>query len=296
MTTTSLRQPKPIRSVEATRRLRAILRERKVRWETVLSELERGADPDTKDFFGWPALCLAAQDGRVDVMEAMLAAGADPNAQDGDGRTALMMASQNGRTGAVRLLLHHGAHVNLKDRADRSALHWAAGCVELEAAEVAEALLAGGAEVDATTRLGSTPLMVAAEMGAQHASKALLGANADINIQDSEGRTAMARAIVYREPLIAVVLIRAGADLKHAGIGRRPFLSDLADPQRRDFGVAMDALLARQENTDVRKLVLASATEDQKTRLLPRSLAAEQADRLNARWARGGRSHGRVVG
>src|SRR5260370_30482058 len=70
---------------------------------------------EAKDNAGKPALRLAAEKGRDEVMKLLLERGADVDARGWYGRTALHGASYKGVLEAVRLLLEHGADVEAKD-------------------------------------------------------------------------------------------------------------------------------------------------------------------------------------
>jgi len=78
-------------------------------------------------------------------------------------------------------------------------------------ADVARALLAGGADVNAVDRFGYTPLLYAAtiDFGDADTVTALLGAGADANVKNKEGKTAWAKAGEY--PYIRAALEKAGA-------------------------------------------------------------------------------------
>lgn len=55
------------------------------------------------------ALIIAAADGKLERMEALIEAGANVNAQNSEGVTCLMVATQAGKSEAVKLLLSKGA-------------------------------------------------------------------------------------------------------------------------------------------------------------------------------------------
>jgi cytohesin len=71
------------------------------------------AEPsDARHDDGSTALILAAQNGHLAVVEALLKAGADAARATTDGRTALHLAAQNGHTAVVEALLKAGADPN----------------------------------------------------------------------------------------------------------------------------------------------------------------------------------------
>ena len=78
-----------------------------------------------------------------------------------------------------------------------------------------EALLAGGAEINARDRDGGTPLHKAAGFNGNPAVlEALLAAGADINARDEKGLTPLHEAAWGVEnPAVMEALVAAGADL-----------------------------------------------------------------------------------
>jgi ankyrin repeat protein len=70
------------------------------------------ADPKQRDVrtsLGSTPLHLAAMNGDLGPMKALIAAGADPNARDNDGATPLHMAAYASRPKHVQMLLEAGA-------------------------------------------------------------------------------------------------------------------------------------------------------------------------------------------
>ncbi len=122
----------------------------------VVEALKNGMPVDQTEENGSTALMLAAFNGHVETMQALLDAGAEIDLRDtGNGRTALMFASSGPFPSAVRLLLEKGADVNAVDR------------IEI-----------------------FTPLMFAAAEGLSPIVDLLLEYGADPNIQDKDGDTA----------------------------------------------------------------------------------------------------------
>jgi ankyrin repeat protein len=71
--------------------------------------LEHGADVNARGNDNSTALHIAAQYGRVNVVDELLEHGANVGAEDDEGRTALQVASSRGRVEIVRLLSERGA-------------------------------------------------------------------------------------------------------------------------------------------------------------------------------------------
>jgi ankyrin repeat protein len=156
---------------------------------TTVRRLLRVVDPNSVNPVGGePALVLAAREGSMNVLKALLA---DPriqvDAQAMNGNTALMMAAYKGNQPAVEALLAKGAAV---DRPGWTALHYAAAS---GSDAIAGLLLEHGARVDAVApgdKGAYTPLMMAAREGHQDSALFLLDHGADPLLRNSEGLSA----------------------------------------------------------------------------------------------------------
>jgi ankyrin repeat protein len=118
--------------------------------------LAKGIDVNKADQRGWTALTLAAKEGHVEIVRALLATpGIDVNVKlSRSGMTALMFAATFDRPEVVQELLNRGANVNEVDNEGRTALMWAA---TMGHAEVVRALLATpGINVNAKNNQGRT--------------------------------------------------------------------------------------------------------------------------------------------
>lgn len=71
--------------------------------------LQAGAKVDEKNDAGATALMLAASEGLIKNVRALIAAGADMNACDKENKTPLSYAKENDHDRVVRLLLSYGA-------------------------------------------------------------------------------------------------------------------------------------------------------------------------------------------
>ncbi|XP_046982216.1 ankyrin-1-like [Schistocerca americana] len=131
-------------------------------------------------------LILAAKNGAVQQMQALLAAGADVGAEDSDRNTALHWAAWEGHLQAVGCLLGAGADVDAGNWVGNTPLHWAAwGGREA----VVRLLASSAADLDARNRDGMRPLHEAAKHGHAAAVAALLDAGADRRVTTGEGYT-----------------------------------------------------------------------------------------------------------
>jgi hypothetical protein len=112
--------------------------------------LARGILADHRDRLGNTPLCLAARNGRIQVMQVLLQAGADPNARCVAGRTPLHFAAEGHQLGAVIELLSRHADATSRDSAGQTPgdlaarrpgpiLQQFAACQVLQLAELAAA-------------------------------------------------------------------------------------------------------------------------------------------------------------
>ena len=69
--------------------------------------LAAGADPDSRDEQGRPALIWAVAAGRPEIVRFLLEQGADPDAEDPAGTTALSLATERGANEIVTVLEAH---------------------------------------------------------------------------------------------------------------------------------------------------------------------------------------------
>src|SRR5262245_12280281 len=147
---------------------------------------------------GYTPLLLAAKDGHVAVIEALVAAGADANEATTNGTTPLMLAAAAGKSEGVKTLLDHGAKIDAKEVKGETAIMFAAAFGRPDTIKV---LAARGADVNAT--MNAVDLTVT-----QQATQAPAGATTGKNISESESseprrRTSKGQAINPYNLLVA---------------------------------------------------------------------------------------------
>ena len=172
--------------------------------------LDAGADihaqatlGSTRISTGFTALHIAAWRAGPKVIEVLLDAGADIHARDKWGMTPLLRAGLNPNPKVIEVLLDAGADIHARDQDGLTSLHFAtkiemrldrgdhvlAVCSYFiglaitntkDRPEVVEVLLSAGANIDARTEAGWTPLHFAAYYGATKVVEVLLSAGADI--------------------------------------------------------------------------------------------------------------------
>lgn len=72
--------------------------------------------------------------------------------------------------------------------------------------------LANGGDINQTTKVGNTPLMVAAKIGDRQILDVLLNHQADVNLRNNAGATALMIAAKYDHLHVVTNLLESGAD------------------------------------------------------------------------------------
>lgn len=152
--------------------------------ETVRLLLDHGGDPNAGDEQGLTPLMEAANSRNLDILEMLLARGARVQAMDKGGATALTYAAQRNHSAPlVQVLIRHGAPPRLID------------ALLLDDRNLAQRLLAAGADPNVHAPDGRTALMVAAAHAQAAIVKALLEKGAKVNVRDRSDRTALMWAV-----------------------------------------------------------------------------------------------------
>jgi hypothetical protein len=139
------------------------------------------------------ALFAAADAGNIEAVKQHLAAGADVNAKDDWGKTPLYVAALGGLIQLNATAARIGTTAATQEEAS-GILNWMLDGLEKHK-EIAELLIAKGAEVNAKDKYGRTPLHWAAKYGRKEIIELLLtngadvNAIADVNRQNQFGKT-----------------------------------------------------------------------------------------------------------
>jgi len=187
---------------------------------------------DARDAQGATALLHACGAGHREVAITLLDAGADAGASTSNGMTPLAAAVAARRDALVALLLERGVAADQRLPNDATALMIAA---VQGYPDIAEQLLDGGADPNAVDARGHSALHAASQFGfeqndslrARRLFDALLKRNADANLADKEGKTALLLLLgAHLRPgspcdathigALLPVLLDAGARIEHA--------------------------------------------------------------------------------
>lgn len=150
--------------------------------------IDKGATLDTRTKHGETALMLAA--GKyTEVVKMLIDKGANIQLRQStfsSSPNALDYAAKEGNIEAAKLILKRAEELGIKKEIISAGLHWAVIADQLE---MAKYLLDEGALVDGTDEYGKyTPLM---ETSMPEMVQLLISRGADVNLQDTWGKTAL---------------------------------------------------------------------------------------------------------
>ena len=155
----------------------------------------------------------AAERGDKAAVRALIKQAADVNAAQGDGMTALHWAAMSGDAELAQMLVYAGANVRATTRIGTYTPLYLAS--QQGHAAVIEALVKAGADATAATVNGTTPLMAAAQAGKVDAVKVLIDNGADVNARDGvRWQTPIMYAAAANRAAVIELLVAKGADLK----------------------------------------------------------------------------------
>ncbi len=123
---------------------------------------------------------------------------------------SLLQAVWKGDILTVKELIEKGVDPKAQTKLGKSPLHVAA---TKEETEIASLLIASGADVNAKDENGKTPLMEAVSAGRRANAEVLLSTGAKVNAVDENGFTALMWAAMLGFPEFVEILLENGADV-----------------------------------------------------------------------------------
>lgn len=171
--------------------------------EMIAFLLERGADPNQLDRDGWTPLLHAAFRNHVPSIETLAKGGADLDKAAPSGATPLAIAIMEAKFFAANALMDAGAKLDEPVGAEKLTPLMMVATQPLKSGraarfnqgassvDVARRLIEGGADVDARSTKGVTPLMIAATHNNPPLIGLLLQAGADPEVKTPGGQTAL---------------------------------------------------------------------------------------------------------
>jgi ankyrin repeat protein len=172
--------------------------------------------PSERELRIYAGLHDAAARGDVAEIEQLIAEGEKPNIQDGSSRTPLHVAAYLRKHAGARALIRLGANPNALDAERYDILTIAAVNNDLEMLKIA--LDGGGNARAVTSPYNGTALIAAAHRGHVEVVRALIAAKAPLNHVNNLGWTALLEAVVLGNgganyTAIVDALVKANADI-----------------------------------------------------------------------------------
>ncbi len=181
--------------------------------------ISKGADVNCKTILlEETPLLYAAKKGQTDTARVLINNGAYIDWSDVNGDTALNTATKYGEIEMAKLLLSKGADPNLADRNGDAPLDTTIDCYlspESKQIQIAELLIAYGANIDKRYPQNSTPLHSALWRGSNDIARLFINKGADIEVATDSGETPLHHACHSTNPDVEIVefLIDKGADI-----------------------------------------------------------------------------------
>ncbi|KAI3382263.1 hypothetical protein SNEBB_011445 [Seison nebaliae] len=166
---------------------------------------------EIEDKFGHSPLMQAVQKANIDVTELLIEHDVEIDYQNESGKTAFMIACFNGTLDIMKCLRYSGASLTITDASGSSPLHYS---VDSNKVEAIQWLIMEGSPINAVdTSSEWTPLMRCANLGGNvDVARTLIRNGCDINLQDKEGKTPLAVAVINGYAPLVELLLNSNAD------------------------------------------------------------------------------------
>jgi ankyrin repeat protein len=231
--------------------------------------LEAGADPNTLEEHSVSPLFYVCIMGCLDVVKFLLNNGADPNQIGAEGLTCLQAAAHESYPDIIELLMQYGADPNEIGDKMWTPLHFTVQFDKELTLHTARALVRGGADIDALTDVGVTPVYLAVQAKRLDVARFLLSEGAQqIDHRTIRDVTPLERAIAGSDLNMVNLLLEYGArtDLvgaKGFNIVHIAAMQDDINVFKRILDTEADIDLASRDGRDVRPLHLASQRDNE---------------------------------
>ena len=202
--------------------------------------IRKGTDINTPMRRGRPPLVVAARNGNLIAVKALLSLGAKIDIKDSHGATPLIAASNEHNYQVIRYLIKKGAAINAQNNTDHGPLI-AIQTIEdrgdkRTAAAITALMLKTGADVNIKAKNGNTALLKACESNFIRSVRLLLKAGADLNSTDEYSWDPLISACSAKYPTKELVqlLIEHGADITHKRKDGKTALEIIRNDKNRD--------------------------------------------------------------
>ena len=223
-------------------------------------------DRHPRDAYGNSPLHDVARRGLLQVAELLLDEGSyDVNLANGMGDIALHMSAAAGHVTMSKLLVEHGAQVDAQTSWGMTPLWWSAsGGDGRKHIQVARFLLARGADINVRTTANQTILMEAARQGHADMAQLLVDAGVDMDAREGLGETALHKAAAAGHRRTVRVLVSAGLSVNARNLAGETVL----DVARRtgQTNVVKYLVGTNHSSADTASAVVSSSTEDSPVR------------------------------
>ena len=228
---------------------------------------------NAKDGFGQTLLMFAAEAGKENIVELLIAAKAKLDTRDqfsyldDGGKTALHRAVEKRHFKVVNMLLGAGAKVDVVDKMTKTPLEYAIGNKDLEMAEM---LLKAGANPNGSGKT-STPISSAAALKSSEAVELLLRYEADPNHPADVNWPVLGYAALLDMVESCRLLLNAGANVNAKNSdGRTAFeiIDKPVDPvvwKRLTAAQAEELKQALQKREEIKAMLIEAAKKVQHT-------------------------------
>ncbi|CAH1397491.1 unnamed protein product [Nezara viridula] len=170
-------------------------------------------------------LNVAIKKNNINIVNSLLKNGANVNHLNMYRESPLMIATKNGNEAIVNLLLSKYVSVDVEDEFGNTALQIAISKMSIN---VVKSFLNNGAmyKVNKLNLYNESALMIATKEGNEAIVNLLLSMNANVDVQDRDGNTALDLAIMKKNINIAEALLNNGANVNAQGeTGTTPLMA-----------------------------------------------------------------------
>lgn len=162
--------------------------------KSVKKRLKKGDSADLVDRLGTPAIILAVQQDKAEIVDLLLSHNVDIEATDRIGFSALMVAARDGKHTILGNLIKWGADLNQAAKPEGMGATPVILAATAGQEQSLSILAEAGADLNKTDVIGNTALLWALSEGKIDAAKRLIELGADPNIANHNGYTAVAVA------------------------------------------------------------------------------------------------------